>query len=288
MDYKIEQLLPLAAELADRYTSKESTSVTYETAGALMEAVLYYMKECEDEGNAVIRQGSMPGVREIYRRGAGLVIEKARRARVLHDAIIRDFEDYGCMNYRDTIQKGMPGFFLHYDPVFAPGRHILSLDYPLLCGNPPLCGVDLIFEYLKGIWTEMQFLNRFHPDMVRRLLSQVSPEYKELYLDNLCDPVLFHVVGCMLSKQAPGDPVPPQPHPGRIHAVFSRADREEITARVISAIHEAIHPYPAGYFGKAAPGYAARIKNGIDNNCLDTVFFMDLPVIPASSGPEAP
>ena len=134
----------------------------------------------------------------------------------------------------------------------------------------------------------MQFLNRFHPDMVRRLLSQVSPEYKELYLDNLCDPVLFHVVGCVLSKQAPGDPVPPQPHPGRIHAVFSRADREEITARVISAIHEAIHPYPAGYFGKAAPGYAARIKNGIDNNCLDTVFFMDLPVIPASSGPEAP
>ena len=178
MDYKIEQLLPLAAELADRYTSKESTSVTYETAGALMEAVLYCMKECEDEGNAVISQGSMPGVREIYRRGAGLVIEKARRARVLHDAIIRDFEDYGCMNYRDTIQKGMPGFFLHYDPVFAPGRHILSLDYPLLCGNPPLCGVDLIFEYLKGIWTEMQFLNRFHPDMVRRLLSQVSPEYK--------------------------------------------------------------------------------------------------------------
>ena len=49
----------------------------------------------------------------------------------------------------------------------------------------------------------MQFLNRFHPDMVRRLLSQVSPEYKELYLDNLCDPVLFHVVGCVLSKQAP-------------------------------------------------------------------------------------
>ena len=49
MDYKIEQLLPLAAELADRYTSKESTSVTYETAGALMEAVLYCMKECEDE-----------------------------------------------------------------------------------------------------------------------------------------------------------------------------------------------------------------------------------------------
>ena len=207
MNYKIEQLLPLAAELADRYTSKESTSVTYETAGALMEAVLYCMKECEDEGNAVIRPGSMPGVREIYRRGAGLVIEKARRARVLHDAIIRDFEDYGCMNYRDTIQKGMPEFFLHYDPVFAPGRHILSLDYPLLCGNPPLCGVDLIFEYLKGIWTEMQFLNRFHPDMVRRLLSQVSPEYKELYLDNLCDPVLFHVVGCVLSKQA-HSPIP--------------------------------------------------------------------------------
>ncbi|MCD8170737.1 MAG: DUF6179 domain-containing protein [Clostridiales bacterium] len=294
MNYQIEQLLPLAAELADRYTSKESSSVTYETAGALMEAVLYCMKECGNEGNAVISPGHMPGAREIYRRGAGLVMEKARRARVLYDAIIRDFEDYGCMNYRDTIQKGMPEFFLHYDPVFAPGRHILSLDYPLLCGNPPLCGVDLIFGYLKGIWTEMQFLNRFHPDAVRRILSQISPEYKELYLDNLCSPVLLHVVGCVLSKQAPDDPVPVQPHPGRIRARFSRAGMDGITACVTSAIHEAAgygtaghmaadRP-PSAYFEKAAPGYAARIKNGIDNNCLDTVFFMDMP----SSGPEAP
>ena len=75
MNYQIEQLLPLAAELADRYTSKESSSVTYETAGALMEAVLYCMKECGNEGNAVISPGHMPGAREIYRRGAGLVMD---------------------------------------------------------------------------------------------------------------------------------------------------------------------------------------------------------------------
>lgn len=41
LDYQIEQLLPLVAELADKHTSGESSSVTYETAGALLEAVLF-------------------------------------------------------------------------------------------------------------------------------------------------------------------------------------------------------------------------------------------------------
>lgn len=209
-------------------------------------------------------------------------MEKANRAKALYDAILQDFEDYGCMNYRDTILKGIPAFFLRYDPVFTPGDHLLTLDYPLLCGNPPLCGVDLILEYLNGIWTEIQFLNRFHPHTVRQLLGRISPSYMELYLDNLCGPMLLHLVGCVFSKEAGCARLPQQPAPDRIHARFSHSDLEEIAAGVTAAVRTALS-FPASanmaqecrtapYFVKAAPGYAVRIKNGIENDCLDAVF----------------
>ncbi len=40
--FNMEELLPVVAELADQYTSKESTSITYEKAQPLMEGVLLY------------------------------------------------------------------------------------------------------------------------------------------------------------------------------------------------------------------------------------------------------
>lgn len=49
VDYKTEELLPLVAKLAFKYTSGESSSVTYETANMLMEAVCYCIRENERE-----------------------------------------------------------------------------------------------------------------------------------------------------------------------------------------------------------------------------------------------
>lgn len=45
-DYDMAELLPVAAWLTDKYTSRESSSVTYETAAVLMEAVCYCIQEC--------------------------------------------------------------------------------------------------------------------------------------------------------------------------------------------------------------------------------------------------
>ncbi len=57
--YEMEELLPLVAKLAAKYTSGESTSVPYETANMLMEAVCYCIEENEREGGseAVERSG---------------------------------------------------------------------------------------------------------------------------------------------------------------------------------------------------------------------------------------
>ena len=52
MDYEMEELIPLVKELCDRYTGKESTSVTYEAAQQLMEAVLYCIHETAGDVDA--------------------------------------------------------------------------------------------------------------------------------------------------------------------------------------------------------------------------------------------
>ena len=47
MQYKTEELIPIVAKLAEKYTAKESTSITYEKAQQLMGAVIYCICEYE-------------------------------------------------------------------------------------------------------------------------------------------------------------------------------------------------------------------------------------------------
>lgn len=293
MEYRMEQLIPIVAELTERYTSKESSSVSYETAQSLMEAVLYCMDECIREGQAVMDPAHLPEESALYRRGAGLVIQKTYKAKQIYEAILPSFEDYGCINYRDTILKGIPEFFVRYDPVFFPARHLLTLDYPLLNGNPKLLGIDLILEYLKGIWIEMRFLDTFDPNFVRNLLEQESHEYGELYLDNLCSPVLLHAaVRSITGRPAQAEGSTPQmcrtegnapqtaraPHltredSRRLRGVLSGKTPSETARCIRKGIREAVLCLPgtAPYFERAADGYASRIRSGFANDCLDIV-----------------
>ena len=47
MNYEMEELLPVVGRLAEKYTSFENTSMTYEKAEQLMGAVLYCIREME-------------------------------------------------------------------------------------------------------------------------------------------------------------------------------------------------------------------------------------------------
>lgn len=126
MEYQLEELLPLTARLAEKYTSKESSSVTYETAQMLMEAVLYCVRECRDTSEYTLVSEHTVKAEDAYRIGYDRVVEKTRKAKEIYDKLIKDFCDYGCSNYRETILKGMPAFFIAYDARFRPQDHLLT------------------------------------------------------------------------------------------------------------------------------------------------------------------
>ena len=56
MEYTMMELLPVVQYLSERYTGKESGSVTYDMANQLMEAVLYCIREFEHAGRSEERR----------------------------------------------------------------------------------------------------------------------------------------------------------------------------------------------------------------------------------------
>ncbi len=198
MFYEMDELLPLVSKLADQYTSFSSTSLPYEKAQMLMEAVIYCIEECTGKDKEILMSGGkIPDAEMLYKRGYEIVKEKVYRAKKLYEQIIEDFEDYGCRNYRETIIGGMPSFFLYYDPRFCPQNHLLTLDYPAGIQEQGMTGADLIESYLFKIKMEKIFLQFFPRASVCGLLERITPDYGELYMDNICLEVLCCSVQCV-------------------------------------------------------------------------------------------
>ena len=83
MDYEMEELVPIVGKLAEKYTSHESTSITYEKAEQLMGAVLYCIHELwESSGNAPSLNEKIPAQRA-YEIGAEYVEKKTDSAGIL-------------------------------------------------------------------------------------------------------------------------------------------------------------------------------------------------------------
>ncbi len=199
--YGMEELIPLVAWLTDKYTSKESTSVPYNTARQLMGAVLYSIREyeagCEKEQFAV-RSAARPSAAEAYEKGYQLLLERVEQAKLLYHEILADFCCYRNQAYRETFESGLPAFFIHYDVRFNPQNHILTLDYPLLVSLDHTSGIDRIILYLKCIGLEQQFLKQLPEAFVLHVLSAYHPMYEELFV-NVAGIVLRNLTGCALA-----------------------------------------------------------------------------------------
>ena len=65
MDYGMSELVPIVGKLAEKYTGHEHTSISYEKAEQLMEAVLYCICETEKENTEFAVQGEKLDVERI-------------------------------------------------------------------------------------------------------------------------------------------------------------------------------------------------------------------------------
>ena len=199
MDYKMEELLPIVSELAQKYTGYESTSITYEKAQMLMGAVLYCLDEySHSRANSLVYKNV--SVKEQYHIGSNLILEKVDSIREIFNAVSFRFDDFGVKCLYDTVQKGIPQFLKWYDIEFCPQNTILTLDYPLLIDCNSLTGADAVYKYIQAIQIEQSFLSQFDRNYVISVLENYNSEYRNM-LENICGIVLMNTVGHIAVKK---------------------------------------------------------------------------------------
>lgn len=278
MEYQLEELLSAAAGLTEKYTSKESSSVTYVTAQMLMEAVIYCIGLCEESYGGALRSKRGLRAEEAYNIGYEKVIEKAYEAKAVYDRLARDFEDYGCGNYRDTMVIGMPQFFLRYDARFCPQDHILTLDYPTMNRYGEKSGIRLLYEYLCDAEREQRFLKCFHSRIITDLIRHVEKKQDVDYMENICSLVLLQSLGCLISKKQLTDLIMTGTDTEEVRRYFAGDPAETIGDKLCEMIGFIVQR--AGlesekhYFQREGKEFAVRIHNAIKYDALDALFYV--------------
>lgn len=203
MDYQMEELLPVVSELAQKYAGYENTSITYEKAQSLMEAVLFCLNEYNNSDTNSLVQRDI-SVKKQYHIGVKLLSEKVEDIRKVFNELSLQFDAFGVRCLYDTVQKGIPQFLKWYDIKFCPQNTILTLDYPLLIDCSSLTGADAVYKYIRAIWTEQKFLGGFDRNYIMLVLEKYNPEYSDM-VENICSIVLTNIIGHIAIKKPLND-----------------------------------------------------------------------------------
>ena len=287
MNYQMEDLLPIVAELAEQYTSKESTSVPYAIAEQLMGAVMYCIEELEQtqiSGNAITvvdYQKTTMSAKEAYECGRQIVMEKVRQAQKLYHAILMEFHDYTNLAYHETIIEGMPQFFMKYDFRFCPQEHLLTLDYPILMHFPAsMCGIDLIYEYLHVISLEQQFLNKLPEEYITFLTSSCTFDFSEAFV-NIPAIMIKNMLGCRLAERKINMCSYTRQECMKLQANLERelnkGTLEQFLLQEFSYIMLQLSDVRAeaiDYLKLCIPDFCVELENAWRNNCFDMVLIL--------------
>ena len=276
MKYEMVELVPIVAKLAEGYTSKESTSITYDRAQQLMEAVLYCIHEGELSGQFSLMQKEEMSAEKMYAIGAKCVEEKTKETLTLYNGVMTFFSDYGNRCLNDTVVKGLPEFFKWYDCKYEPQNTILTLDYPVLTYIPEHTGIDKIYDYVLCIQQEQKFLNRFPSEYVTEILSQYNKQYKSI-IENICEIVLMKVIShIMAGKEIAVLSFEPEEYV-KMQAWIQKENLSDLRGRIKNAVHVLIREYYENdeqlqeYLYRAVDNISVRIKNAADHGNLHCI-----------------
>ena len=201
--YDMNDLVPIVAMLTDKYTGNDSSSVTYEKANQLMEAVVYCIREVQNGGEGILVSQQQSAM-QAYRTGVQLVRRKTEELLVFYEHRKSRFCPYGNVYLADILQKGIPAFFRTYDEVFEPQNTILTLDYPILVDVSQYQGIDCVDLYVRNLAQEQLFLAKFGEDYVRTVLRAYCDDYEELP-ENISGIVFGNVIGHVLAGRKPAE-----------------------------------------------------------------------------------
>lgn len=284
MKYEMEELVPIVAKLAEGYTSKESTSITYERAQQLMEAVLYCIHEGENTGQFSFVKKDELSVKEnklspekMYETGVKCVEAKIKETLNMYNEIMMHFLSYENKCLNDTVVKGLSEFFKWYDCKYEPQNTILTLDYPVLINIPEHTGIDKIYDFVLCVQLEQKFLNKFSSEHVIEILSRYNRDYK-LMIDNICEIVLMNVISHIMAGKDISILDFEAEEYLKMQELIQAQSLSDLREKLKNAVKVLIREYYENdeklleYLYKAVDNISARIKSAADNGNLHRIF----------------
>lgn len=277
-NYQIEELVPIVAELAEKYGGYENTSISYEKAQMLMDAVLYCIHEYET-GSGDMLMDKKVSAKEAYTVGRQLVAEKVKKLTQVYNEMMPAFSDYGSLCLQETIIKGIPAFLQQYDIKFNPQDTLLTLDYPVMTDLSGLTGVDAVFRYVSDVCLEQVFLREFHSAYVGEVLLALHDEY-EMLVANICSIVLRNTVGHILLDKPLSEKGFLEEEYQEFKRIFEGKSKEEIQGMVREAIWCMVRQIPGEnqelleYLYQDTCNLTGRIQNAVENDCFESIFLV--------------
>lgn len=199
------QLLQLLRDVTLKYTSGDSSSVTVERGNQLLANISYKISLClkgqrgAKEALSLMKNYS---VLALYEKGEEIAGRKTAFAKILLDKTRENQMAAGNIAYRDTLGKGLQEFFYYYDYRFEANQNPGMIDYPLTMKHTGLSGIELIHEYLQGLYMENQFCMNFDSNRQESIYRGYDKGYEDLLI-NLFEHTLINALGCMLCRKPP-------------------------------------------------------------------------------------
>lgn len=135
-----------------------------------------------------------------YEVGHALVHTKTRQTLARMNTLLKQFDAYDNRCLYDTVVKGLPQFFKHYDTRYAPQRTWLTLDYPVIGADVGLCGIARIADFIAGVEAEQQLLHWLPRESVLAILAREGKDAASR-VENICEPVLMTMVAHWLVRR---------------------------------------------------------------------------------------
>lgn len=198
------ELLDLLSRQIGRFNNGDSSSVRVETAQELSDSILYTV-------GAFLREKEIPDAVDmiktaplfhLFTAGQKKIARKLSVCKLSHATLCRSLFPSTNEFYRPTVRDGIRGFFKLYRPEYFAHRTIITADYPTICGEGALCGIEFIEKYLHNLFFENAFLRHFSPDTAHSFLLRHNPGYEKAPA-NLCEPIFCTALLSVLCEKNP-------------------------------------------------------------------------------------
>ena len=199
IEFSISELLK---DRIEAFTRGESSSVRNDLAKKLAKSAVFVLgidlKNFDSRLAALDYLLNTP-FGGIFAKGQEIISAKISYAKLLFRKIEKNLFRTENVFWNVTL-NGIKGFFAFYTPSFFAAETHITADYPPFFGYPDSVGIEFICDYLKAIYYENSFLNKFPPDNVDKLLKRREGEYKSAPL-NLFEPVFAAAICAKISGE---------------------------------------------------------------------------------------